>query len=62
MSANPTNTPAFETAQRDRLLRRLVACFALAALVALALAITTSIWQQTLGDFQPVSLAQEVPQ
>jgi hypothetical protein len=32
-----------------------------AAAVALGMAITTSVWQQTSGDFDPVSLAQDVP-
>jgi hypothetical protein len=59
MSANPTETAALETAKRDRLLRRLVGCFAVAAVVAFGLAITTSVWQQTRGDFDPVSLAQD---
>ena len=61
MSANPTEMPVLETAQRDRLLRRLVGCFAVAAFAALGLAITTSIWQRTSGDFGQVSLAQDIP-
>ncbi len=61
MSANPTESAALETAERDRLLRCLVGCFAAAAFVAFGLAITTSIWQRTLGDFDPVSLAQDAP-
>jgi hypothetical protein len=61
MSADPTTAAVLETAQRDLLLRRLVGCFAVAAAVALGMAITTSVWQQTSGDFDPVSLAQDVP-
>jgi hypothetical protein len=61
MSADPTKAAALETAQRDRFLRRLVGCFAVAAAVAFGLAITTSVWQQTWGHFDPVSLAQDVP-
>jgi len=61
MSANPTDAPVLETAQRDRLLRRLIGCLALAAFAALGMAITTSVWQQTSGDFEPVSLAQDEP-
>jgi hypothetical protein len=61
MSADPATAAALETAQRDRFLRRLIGCFAVAAAVALGLAITTSVWQQTLGDFDPVSLAHDVP-
>jgi hypothetical protein len=61
MSADPTTAAVLETAQRDRFLRRLVGCFAVAAAVALGMAITTSVWQQTSGDFGPVSLAQDVP-
>ena len=61
MSADPTNAAALETAQRDRFLRRLVGCFALAAAVAFGLAITTSVRQQTWGHFDPVSLAQDLP-
>jgi len=59
MSANPTESAAVEMAQRDRLLRRLVGCFAAAAFVAFGLAITTSVWQRTLGHFDPVTLAQD---
>lgn len=61
MSANPTETAALETAERDRLLRRLVGCFAAAAFVAFGLAITTSVWQRTLGHFDPVTLAHDAP-
>jgi len=50
-----------DTARRDRLLRRLVGCFALAAFLALGMAIATSIWQQSGGDLDAVSLAQDVP-
>ena len=59
MSANPTESAAVDMAQRDRLLRRLVGCFAAAAFVAFGLAITTSVWQRTLGHFDPVTLAQD---
>jgi hypothetical protein len=48
-----------ETAQRDRLLRRLIGCFAAAAFVAFGLAVSTSLWQQAGGDLEPVSLAQD---
>ena len=61
MSANPTDAPVLETAQRDRLLRRVVGCFAVAAFAAFGLAITTSLWQRTSADFGQVSLAQDVP-
>jgi len=61
MSANPTKMAVLETADRDRLLRRLVGCFAAAAFVAFGLAITTSVWQRTLGHFDPVTLAQDAP-
>ena len=61
MSANLHDAAVSETAQRDRLLRRLVGCLALAAFVAFGLAITTSVWQQTLGDFESLSLAQDAP-
>lgn len=61
MSADPTNAAALETARRDSFLRRLVGCFAVAAAVALGMAITTSVWQQTLGHFDPVSLAHDLP-
>jgi hypothetical protein len=61
MSANPTESAVLETAERDRLLRRLVGCFAVAAFVAFGLAITTSVWQRTLGHFDPVTLAQDAP-
>lgn len=60
MSANPTEPAVLETAQRDRLLRRLVGCFAAAAFIAFGLAITTSVWHTTSRDFDPVSLAQDV--
>ncbi len=62
MSANPTDAPVFETAQRDRLLRRLVGCFAVAAVAAFGMAIATSVWQRGSDDFEQVSLAQEDPQ
>lgn len=61
MSANPTESAAVDIVQRDRLLRRLVGCFAAAAFVAFGLAITTSVWQRTLGHFDPVTLAQDAP-
>jgi hypothetical protein len=61
MSANPAGEQDQETAQRDRLLRRLIGCFAAAAFVALGLAVTTSIWQQAGGDLEPVSLVQDSP-
>ena len=51
----------FNAAQRDRLLRRLIGCFAAAALMAYGLAVTMSLWQQTGGDLAPVSLAQDAP-
>lgn len=61
MSANSSDHAGLDTARRDRLLRRLVGCFALFAFLALGLAIATSIWQQSGGDLDPVSLAQDVP-
>ena len=62
MSANPPAlTEESDNSQRDRLLRRLIGCFAVAALVTLGLAIRTSVWQQAGGDLEPVSLAQENP-
>ena len=61
MSADSSDDAGLDTAQRDRLLRRLVGCFALAAFLALGMAIATSAWQQSGGDMDPVSLAQDVP-
>jgi len=61
MSANPAGEQEQETAQRDRLLRRLIGCFAAAAFAALGLAVATSIWQQAGGDLEPVSLVQDSP-
>jgi len=61
MSANSSDLAGLDTAQRDRLLRRLVGCFAVAAFMAFGLAIATSVWQQAGGDMEPVSLAQDVP-
>ena len=61
MSANPTTSPVLETAHRDRLLRRLIGCFAVAAFAALGLAITTSVWHRTSRDFEQVSLVQDAP-
>jgi hypothetical protein len=59
MSANSSDLAGLDTAQRDRLLRRLVGCFTVAAFMALGLAIATSVWQQAGGDMEPVSLAQD---
>jgi hypothetical protein len=61
MSANSSDHAGLDTARRDRLLRRLVGCFALAAFLALGMAIATSIWQQSGGDLDAVSLVQDVP-
>ena len=61
MSADSSDDACLDTAQRDRLLRRLVCCFAVAAFLALGMAIATSAWQQSGGDMDPVSLAQDVP-
>jgi len=60
MSVNPTDPASLDTAQRDRLLRRLVGCFAVAALMAFGLAIATSVWQRSGGDMGPVSLAHDI--
>ena len=60
MSANPTDQKQ-EMAERDRLLRRLIGCFAAAAFMAFGLAVTMSLWQQAGGDLAPVSLAQDAP-
>jgi hypothetical protein len=59
MSANPPRDEGPEIAQRDRMLRRLIGCFAAAALVAFGLAVTMSIWQQSGGDLAPMALAQD---
>jgi len=62
MSANHQLTEGVaETAGRDRLLRRSIACFAAAAFLSFALAVGTSLWQQAGGDLEPVSLAQDAP-
>jgi len=61
MSANPDVEQQLETAERDRLLRRMIGCFAAAAFAALGLAVATSIWQQSGGDLEPVSLVQDGP-
>jgi len=61
MGAHPSVEQDFETARRDRLLRRLVGCFAAAAFAALGLAVATSLWQKAGGDLEPVSLVQDGP-
>lgn len=58
MSANHSDEKQ-EMAERDRLLRRLIGCFAAAAFATLGLAVTMSLWQQAGGDLAPVSLAQD---
>ncbi len=62
MSANPPEMADFETADRDRLLRRLIGCFAAAAVVALGMAVSMAVWSQSEGAAAPVSLAQDGPQ
>jgi hypothetical protein len=62
MSAEPTISAAAETQQRDRLLRRLIGVFAVAALAALGMAVSMASWQRTSGEQAPVSLAQDRPQ
>jgi hypothetical protein len=62
MSANQPEIIDFETADRDRLLRRLVGCFAAAAVVALGMAVSMAVWSQAEGTAAPVSLAQDEPQ
>ena len=52
----------FETADRDRLLRRLIGCFAAAAVVALGMAVSMAVWSQSEVSAAPVSLAQDGPQ
>lgn len=62
MSANPAEIAEVETADRDLILRRLMGCFAAAALVALGMAVTTAAWQQAAGsEAAPVSLVQDSP-
>lgn len=60
MSANHTDEKQ-ELAERDRLLRRLIGSFAVAAFMTFGLAVATSLWQQAGGDLEPVSLAQDAP-
>ena len=62
MSANPPAMADFETADRDRLLRRLIGCFAAAAVVALGMAVSMAVWSQSEVSAAPVSLAQDGPQ
>jgi len=62
MSANLPETAGADTADRDLILRRLLGCFAAAALVALGMAVTTAAWQQASGpEAAPVSLVQDSP-
>lgn len=61
MSANQQSQESSETVERDRLLRRLIGCWAAAAAVTFGLAITTALWQKAGGDLAPVSLAQDAP-
>jgi hypothetical protein len=62
MSANQTKSAGLETANRDRLLRRVIGCFAAAAVVALGMAVSMAVWSQVDGKAAPVSLAQDSPQ
>lgn len=63
MSANHAEIADVETANRDLMLRRLMGCFAVAALAALGMAVTTAVWQQAAGpEVAPVSLVQDLPQ
>ena len=60
MSANhQSQEKNTDTAHRDRLLRRLIGCFAAAAFMAFGLAVSMSLWQQNGGDLEPVSLVQD---
>lgn len=61
MSANHSATADLQTADRDRLLRRFMGCFAAAAIVALGMAVSMALWSQVGGETAPVSLAQDAP-
>lgn len=61
MCAHPTDSSAADTQQRDRMLRRLIGLFAIAAFAALGMAVTMASWQRNSGDSAPVSLAQDRP-
>lgn len=59
MSANHLEVADRENSDRDRMLRRLIGCFAAASFVALGMAVTMAAWQRPSADAAPVSLAQD---
>lgn len=59
MSAEPSASFVPDTKQRDRLLRRLIGVFTLAAFAALGMAVATASRQRTADHEAPVSLAQD---
>jgi len=62
MDANQQEAGARQAMEeRDRLLRRAIGLFAVASVVALALAVGTAAWHQnTPGGYEPNSLAKDV--
>lgn len=59
MSANHLEEGKIDLANRDRMLRCLIGCFAAAAFTAFGLAVATSVLHQSGTLSEPVALAQD---